>query len=308
MNHSSLFGPGVESVWNKGGRKKRGKKQRTGLTAGSNLPPELAAALGEAELHFINGENERAIELLSEVSMKAPKLPDPYSIMAIIYEASGDQLKALQLHALTATYTPKNNFHLWTKVADLACEIGELDQAILALKKCIKIQSSPELYHQKIRVFIRQKNLGQAKSTLKMLLGRFKEQESFLVEFGDLVYQIGFHDLAIDSYARYIFHLLGTTQVRTELFPTAVLKANAPAKSNTVLVEHADRLFAALYRAVDALVDKPDRLPAAMELIELCGEWTLAYRASLPPDATRDNTVIPELPLLVVLLYAGDKA
>ncbi|KAJ1415001.1 hypothetical protein B484DRAFT_162644 [Ochromonadaceae sp. CCMP2298] len=102
MDEATLFGPGVANVW------KRKRKQRTGLTAGRTLPPELTLKLGEAELFFINGDNSRAIELLSEVSMQAPKLPEPYSIMALIYESSGDMLRALQfiLHRITDIIIP----------------------------------------------------------------------------------------------------------------------------------------------------------------------------------------------------------
>jgi hypothetical protein len=303
MNSSSLFGPGVANVW---GGKKRGRKQRTGLTGGANLPPEISAALGEAELYFINGNNEKAIEMLSEVSLKAPKLPEPYSILALIYESSGDAMKALQLYVLTATYTPKaGSLHVWTKVAELASELGELDQAIFALKRCINLATSPEFYQQKIRVFLRQKNVNNAKSTLNKLLSRFKDQEHFLVEFGNLALSLGYSDLAIGSYTRYLFFLLGTQQVRADLFPTTAITPNQPPKHLEYTLGHVSYLYEALYKAVDALVEKADGLPAAMELVELCGEWTLTARASLPPDANASNTDIPELPLQVVVMYAG---
>lgn len=301
MNQSVLFGPSVDHVW--GVKKKKGRKPRTGLTAGSNLPPAISQALGEAELYYINGNNEKAIELLSEVSRKAPKLPEPYSILALIYESSGDTLKALQLYALTATYTPKaGSLHLWEKVAELASELGELDQAILALKRCINMGSCAEFYQDKILVFLRQKNLTNAKSTLNKLLNRFKNREHFLIEYGNQALAIGYKDLAVDSYTRYIFHLLGTVHVRTELFPTTIMNTNQPAKSHEHITENVDFLYQALYKAVDILLDKPDGLMAAMEIIELCGEWTLAVKASLPPDAVLG---VPELPMLVVVMYAG---
>lgn len=291
----------MDHVW--GGKRRKGRKPRTGLTAGTNLPPAISQALGDAELYYINGNNEKAIELLSEVTRKAPKLPEPYSILALIYESSGDTLKALQLYALTATYTPKaGSLHLWEKVAELASELGELDQAILALKRCINLGSCAEFYQDKIRVFLRQKNLTNAKATLNKLLSRFKNQDHFLVEYGNQALAIGYKDLAVDSFTRYIFHLLGTVQVRTELFPTTVMKTNQPAKAHGHIMESVDFLYQALYKAVDVLMDRPDGLMPAMELIELCGEWTLAVKASLPPDAVMG---IPELPMLVVVMYAG---
>lgn len=302
MNPGSLFGPGVSSLWTKG-KRRGGRKPRTGLTAGSNLPPDIAATLGEAELFFINGDNDKAIQMLSEVSLRAPKHPEPYSIMALIYEASKDWEKALQMFFLTATYTPKTKSLLqWTKVAELASELGELDQAILALKRCINLAPSPELYQQKIRVFLRQKNLNNAKSTLNKLFSRFDDQEHFLVEFGNLALSLGYSDLAISSYARYIFHLLGTAQVRTDLFPTLTSGSIQLPKHSDYILHHVAYLYEALFKASDALVDKTDGIPGAMELVELCGEWTLAVKASLPPDAEHE---VPELPMVVVIIYAG---
>lgn len=305
MNQASLFGPTVANVWDGSGRRKKGRKPRTGLTAGSNLPVAISTALGDAELYYINGNNEKAIELLSEVTMKAPKLPEPYSILALIYESNGDLMKALQLYALTATFTPKaRSLHHWTKVAQLASELGELDQAISALKRCINLTPTAEFYQDKIRIFLRQKNLNNAKSTLNKLLSRFKNQEPFLVEFGNLALSIGYKDLAIDSFTRYLFQLFGTQHVRTELFPNVVMKANMPIRSNAYILENMDHLNEALYKAVDALLDKSDIVPA-MELVELCGKWTLAYKASLPPDFNPHMQLIPELPMLVVIMYAG---
>lgn len=307
MNQSSLFGPTVANVWDASGRRKRGRKPRTGLTSGSNLPPAISAALGDAELYFINGNNEKAIEILSEVSAKAPKLSEPYSILAIIYEQSGDLMKALQLYALTATYTPKGeSLHLWSKVAEIASELGELDQAIFALKRCISMSTSAQYYQDKIRIFLRQKNLNNAKATLTKLLTRFKHQEYFLVEYGNLALSVGYKDLAVDSYARYLFHLFGTQHVRPGMFPTIVDKNKLlPAKSNEYILEHVESMNEALYKAVDTLLDKQDSVVVALELIEMVGEWTLAMQAALPPDVNMNQQYVPELPMLVAIMYAG---
>lgn len=245
--------------------------------------------------------------MLSEVSLKAPKLAEPYSILALIYESSGDLLKALQLYVLTATYTPKaNSLHQWTKVAELAAELGELDQAIFALKRCINQNPVPELYQEKIRMFLRQKNINNAKSTLSKLLERFENQEHFIVEFGNIALSIGYSDLAIGSYVRYIVHLLGSQQLRTDLFPTAAVTPNQPPKHTNYILARTAYLYEALYKAVDALLDKSDGMTAAMEVVEVCGEWTLAVKSSLPLDANLRSGEVPELPILVVIMYAGE--
>jgi len=76
-------------------------------------------------LSFINGDNDEAIALLSQVTSRAPKLAEPYSILALIYESFNDHLRALQLYALAGTYTPfRDSLSIWLKVAELATQIG----------------------------------------------------------------------------------------------------------------------------------------------------------------------------------------
>ena len=76
-------------------------------------------------MSFINGNNDEAIALLSQVSSRAPKLAEPYSILALIYESSADHLRALQLYVLAGTYTPyRDSLNIWLKVAELASQIG----------------------------------------------------------------------------------------------------------------------------------------------------------------------------------------
>ena len=96
-------------------------------------------------------------------------------------------------------------------------------------------------------MFLKLKNLTNAKSTLNKLLCRFKNQEYFLVEFGNQAIVSGYKDLALDAYTRYIFHLLGTLQARTELFPTTIFKANQPPKPTAHIMESVEYLYQALY-------------------------------------------------------------
>jgi hypothetical protein len=120
MQHNrDLFGPGVESVWKNRGSKP--KKVKTGLTAGSNLPLDIRAMLGEAEGFYIRENYERATEMLSEVIKKAPKHPDAYHIMALIHEDRDSMVIALQMFMLAAQNTPSPKcYDDWSRVAELA--------------------------------------------------------------------------------------------------------------------------------------------------------------------------------------------
>lgn len=109
----------------------------------ASLPlPLLYDYAGQAELSFINGDNDEAIALLSQVTSRAPKLAEPYSILALIYESFNDHLRALQLYALAGTYTPfRDSLSIWMKVAELATQIGRDHVVVVSsyndLEQCI---------------------------------------------------------------------------------------------------------------------------------------------------------------------------
>ena len=106
MNEASaVFGPSSDLLWSKRSRKQG--KVKLGKTAGCNLPPEIGDKLSQAQLHFANGDYPEAIELLSVVTRLAPQLPEPFHIMALIHEESGDKLRALQFFFPVAVHTPK---------------------------------------------------------------------------------------------------------------------------------------------------------------------------------------------------------
>lgn len=90
MKNNDIFGPSVDAFW---GKKKLAKivKRKTGKTAGCELPPEINDALNQACLHYANGDHTVAIELLSKVTRMAPLHPDPFHIMGLIYEESGNK-------------------------------------------------------------------------------------------------------------------------------------------------------------------------------------------------------------------------
>jgi hypothetical protein len=56
----ALFGENVDTVWRK--RRRKGHKQQYGRTTGKRLPPEISGPLSEANLHFVNGDYNQALE------------------------------------------------------------------------------------------------------------------------------------------------------------------------------------------------------------------------------------------------------
>eukprot|EP01037_Dinobryon_pediforme_P022861 gene22861-24151_t len=137
---NSLFGFDAASLWSRSNRK---RKSGSGLTSGTNLPADIAKSLGDAETCYVRGEYDQAIQLLSDVTKKAPRLAEPYSILALIYEETGDQKHALQLYALAAAFS-KRNLELWRKVLSLSMQMGEYQQAAVALARCLALSKTAE--------------------------------------------------------------------------------------------------------------------------------------------------------------------
>ena len=198
MNSLDIFGPGVENVWAKQSRR-RGRVAGSGPGPNRSVPSEVKSQLGQAELLFVNGEGEKAAEILSVVSQRYPHLPDPYNIMALIYEESGDIDKALKLYTLTASLLPRKHADasLWAKIADLAESCGNYGHAIMAINSCLKLEATPDHFIAKLGILVRQQSPHATKETLKQFLQKFPEEIGYLVEFGDILLDAQFRQLGI---------------------------------------------------------------------------------------------------------------
>ncbi len=72
-------------------KKKRPRKKR------SLVPKPLRGLMGEAHLCFARGAHEEAIAMCSEIIKQAPKCPDPFQLLGMIYEDKGEMEKSLQV-------------------------------------------------------------------------------------------------------------------------------------------------------------------------------------------------------------------
>ena len=207
---SEVFGPNVELLWAK--KNSKGKAVKLGKTAGCVLPQEISDALSQANFHYANGDHSEAIELLSKVTRLAPHLPDPFHIMALIYDESGDKLRSLQFFALAAVHTPKSA-DVWIKVCDLAMDLKEYDQAMTALCHAMKREISVRLHVKKILLLILMDQLYSARQALRNFLQRYPAEVPFLADFGHACQIAGYTTVAIHSYLKLAFHIMGSKNV-----------------------------------------------------------------------------------------------
>jgi tetratricopeptide (TPR) repeat protein len=209
---TDLFGPNVDLLWaNK--RSKRGKFVKMGKTAGCTLPPEISEALSQGYMHYANGSHSEALEHLSKVTRLAPHLPDPFHIMGLIYEESGDKLASLQFFVLAAVHTPKSA-DVWMKVCDLATDLKQYDQAMSALNHALKREKSVSSYVKKILLLIKMDQVNSAKHQLKLFLDKYPEEIPFLADYAYACQTAGYLEMATQSYLRLAYHIMGSKDVR----------------------------------------------------------------------------------------------
>jgi hypothetical protein len=120
-NNSYFGGPSVQEIF-----PQKPKRFRRGKTAGKTLPLDIVRPLTEAYQAYSEKDYTTATSLLSEIAKMAPRLPDPYNIMALMHEDRGNLTSAAQLYLMAAIHSSTKAVKIWLKVIDLSLIIGGL--------------------------------------------------------------------------------------------------------------------------------------------------------------------------------------
>ncbi|CAJ0749398.1 2726_t:CDS:10, partial [Entrophospora sp. SA101] len=96
------------------------------------LPPTLRAKVGEANLHYVNRDYPKAIEVLQEVIKIDPNIHSAWFTLGTIQDEIGCPEKALQLYLVAAHLTPHDGA-LWKRLDHSA-----VHQAIYCFSKAIR--------------------------------------------------------------------------------------------------------------------------------------------------------------------------
>jgi hypothetical protein len=203
MNESSIFGPGVDELWLQT-KRKRSRRANYGLTSGTKLPIEIAEQLGDAEKHFIEGNNEEAIKALSQVTKAAPRLAEPYKLLALIYEQIYADEQLLQLYALSATLMLKDLI-LWEKVYYFAKKLNEFHQALYAINRCINLSRDRKVYYQeRLGIFIKLGRIIQFRDAIKQFYVKFSQDNFIYLYVGDQFYSNNYFKYSIQYYTKFL--------------------------------------------------------------------------------------------------------
>eukprot|EP01036_Dinobryon_divergens_P026028 gene26030-34630_t len=271
--------------------KKRGSSQ-------SQASVFLSTKLAEAELAFINANYQTAIDILSAVCIQAPKLPDTYSMMALIYQECGDNMRALQLYALAAAFT-RRNIDIWKKVAMLAIQIGEWSQGLVAISRVTKTDPHPEWIERKIVLLMELRQLKRAAKELKNYISKFPLRIAYQIKFGDMCKSVGEVDLAIKTYLRFIFSIVGTSRVDTGSIRGPYQIGTVPSLGHAEIVDFLSDVYFAVRQLMDVCLDTTRHRAVISTIVRLCTETVNEIRAFLPPDSN-----IAEIPMDIAMLFA----
>ncbi|XP_077535333.1 general transcription factor 3C polypeptide 3 [Haemaphysalis longicornis] len=114
------------------------KKSKGG---GTRLPRDLQGLMGEANLCFARGRHDDAVKMCMEVVRLAPRAPEPFQTLGMVYEAKGEPQRALQF-ALIGAYLSPQDAEEWSRLGQLSLEQGDLKQATACYVQAVRAEPS----------------------------------------------------------------------------------------------------------------------------------------------------------------------
>ena len=107
-----------------GRRRKRAKRSN----------PEIERLIGKAHEHYIDCRYKEAIDILENVVRREPANKDAYPTMGLIYEQTGEKLKALSAYKMCVSLNSRKgsptDFIKCRSVARIAMELGRFQEAL----------------------------------------------------------------------------------------------------------------------------------------------------------------------------------
>jgi general transcription factor 3C polypeptide 3 (transcription factor C subunit 4) len=109
----------------------------------NKLAPQLARMMGEANMHYIQKDFAKAVDLLLQVVKQNPHVADPFHTLGLIYQEWKQPEKAAEYFMIAAHMSPKDAM-TWKKVAEIWKELGKTSQAVYCYSRVIKLTPTDE--------------------------------------------------------------------------------------------------------------------------------------------------------------------
>lgn len=171
-------------------KKKKKKRRQTLATPLGRVSQEVRDLLGQGHNAFLKRDYEGAIILLEEAIRLAPGVADPFVTLGAIYEEIGDPKRSLEALLVAVHLTP-GDCELWKRVAVMSQTVGNIEQAIYCLKRCVKAvngnRSAEEPFLRDLaNVYVQAGKFAEAAPILAKLFPIAKSDEES-VELGTLL-------------------------------------------------------------------------------------------------------------------------
>ena len=124
--------------------KKKKKKKKLLSTPIGRVSQEVRDLLGQGHNAFLKRDYDTAVALLEEAIRLAPGVADPFVTLGAIYEELNDSKRSLEALLLAVHLTPGDT-ELWKRVSVKSESVGNIDQAIYCLKRCVKAAAGDRL-------------------------------------------------------------------------------------------------------------------------------------------------------------------
>ncbi|XP_075239211.1 general transcription factor 3C polypeptide 3-like isoform X2 [Convolutriloba macropyga] len=124
------------------GEKMKGSGRSAPKRSLQGLPEHLKGLLGQANLVRARGNDEEALKLSLEIIRQCPHVSEPYFTVGAIYEANGDEEKAMQFYTIS-THLGSADVSIWEKLIDFN------------LRKSLSAMEKSELWFESLREVVR---------------------------------------------------------------------------------------------------------------------------------------------------------
>ncbi|EEB19830.1 General transcription factor 3C polypeptide, putative [Pediculus humanus corporis] len=186
-----------------------------------SLPPALEGLMGQANMCFVKGDHESALQMCLEIIRQVPSAPEPFQTLAEIYEEKGLKEKSLQVAMIAAHLNPRD-CEQWINLGERSLQLNNLSDAITCYSRAIKYDPGNINPHIIRCQLLEQK--GDRKSAIKSY---HKLVDSVKAEFGSLILE--YAKIA----ARY-YHEENDIPKAKEVMETAFLKVPNSVSSEDV--------------------------------------------------------------------------
>ena len=210
-----------------------------GRAMANKATPLVQRMLGEATMKYAYREFQQAATLLLEVVRLAPGLPHAYQTLGLIYEESGQPVKALKLFMMAA-HLSKRDVEAWKSLAALCRRYGEREQCVYCLQHVLALlPTDTGVQWERAQLL---SELGEHRKAAKALLTLLRHQPGNANLVRTLVR---------------CYHRLGYTSKAIELLDRLVASAKPPDAANTANADTSDSASAIGASATDSAAALP---------------------------------------------------